>query len=224
MYIIFKYYSYKLKVQMISMPQMVAALHSFVGIAATIVGYASFFKEDVLKNHEKIQLVETYLGVFIGAVTFTGSVVAYGKLDGKIRSQSLILCGCFRHVLNLIILILSFVLLIFFVIYTDLIYLYIMTVLALFLGWHLVMAIGGADMPVVVSMLNSYSGWATSASGFMLDNRLLIISGALIGSSGAILSYIMCRAMNRSFFSVIAGGFGIEVDTGNRILFIFIIF
>lgn len=209
---------------MISMPQMVAALHSFVGIAATIVGYASFFKEDFLKNHEKIQLVETYLGVFIGAITFTGSVVAYGKLDGKIRSESLILCGCFRHVLNLIILIFSFVLLIFFVIYADLIYLYIMTVLALFLGWHLVMAIGGADMPVVVSMLNSYSGWATSASGFMLDNRLLIISGALIGSSGAILSYIMCRAMNRSFFSVIAGGFGIEVDTGNRILFIFIIF
>jgi len=196
------------------MPQMVAALHSFVGIAATIIGYASFLKEDVFKVHEKIQLVETFLGVFIGAITFTGSVVAYGKLDAKISSKPLILCGCFRHVLNLTIIILSTILMICFVVEEDLIYLYIMTVLAMFLGWHLVMAIGGADMPVVVSMLNSYSGWATSASGFMLDNRLLIISGALIGSSGAILSYIMCRAMNRSFVSVIAGGFGIETNTG----------
>ena len=207
---------------MISMPQMVAALHSFVGVAATIIGYASFLKEDVLKIHEKIQLVETFLGVFIGAITFTGSVVAYGKLDGKIRTSPLILCGCFRHVLNLIIIILSTILMILFVVEEDLIYLYIMTVLALFLGWHLVMAIGGADMPVVVSMLNSYSGWATSASGFMLDNRLLIISGALIGSSGAILSYIMCRAMNRSFFSVIAGGFGIETSTVSDRNFIYI--
>lgn len=195
---------------MISMPQMVAALHSFVGIAATIIGFASFLKEDVLGKHEKIQLVETFLGVFIGAITFTGSVVAYGKLDGRIGSKPLILCGCFRHILNLTVIILSTVLLICFVVEENLIYLYVMTVLALFLGWHLVMAIGGADMPVVVSMLNSYSGWATSASGFMLNNRLLIISGALIGSSGAILSYIMCRAMNRSFVSVIAGGFGIE--------------
>ena len=201
---------------MIAMPQMVAALHSFVGIAATIIGYASFLKEDFLNHHEKIQLVETYLGVFIGAVTFTGSVVAYGKLDAKISSKSLIICGCFRHVLNLVIIVLSVVLMICFVVEEQLIYMYIMTGLALFLGWHLIMAIGGADMPVVVSMLNSYSGWATSASGFMLNNRLLIVSGALIGSSGAILSYIMCKAMNRSFVSVIAGGFGTEVDTSER--------
>ena len=197
---------------MISMPQMIAALHSFVGIAATIVGYSSFFKEQTVGKHESLQLVETYLGIFIGALTFTGSIVAWGKLQGTIRSEPFLIfppAKGARHLLNFIIIVVSLILMIVFVNDVNPIYLYIMTGLSLFIGWHLVMAIGGADMPVVVSMLNSYSGWATSASGFMLKNYLLIISGALIDSSGAILSYIMCRAMNRSFFAVISGGFGL---------------
>jgi NAD(P) transhydrogenase subunit beta len=155
--------------------------------------------------------IETFIGVFIGAITFTGSVVACGKLEGKITSTPLLLLGPGRHVINGVMIIGSFLLMIGFVMTSGgaaSAFLVIMTFIAFFLGWHLIMAIGGADMPVVVSMLNSYSGWTTSASGFLLENDLLVITGALVGSSGAILSYIMCKAMNRSFFSVIAGGFG----------------
>ena len=203
-----------LRVEMIAMPQMVAILHSFVGLAATIVGFASFAKNEAA-DIENLKNIETSLGIFIGAVTFTGSVVAWGKLQGVIKSNPLIIGGSFRHWLNAGIILGALSLIIAFC-FDDrnIVYLLIICGLALFLGWHLVMAIGGADMPVVVSMLNSYSGWATAASGFMLENKLLIISGALIGSSGAILSYIMCKAMNRSFFSVISGGFGLEVATG----------
>ncbi|OCQ50934.1 NAD(P) transhydrogenase subunit beta [Photorhabdus australis subsp. thailandensis] len=202
------------KVEMTEMPELVAILHSFVGLAAVLVGFNSFiahdnFAEPVMEN---IHLTEVFLGVFIGAVTFTGSVVAFGKLCGKISSKPLMLPN--RHKLNLAALVISFVLLITFVktestglqIFTLL----IMTAIALAFGWHLVASIGGADMPVVVSMLNSYSGWAAAAAGFMLSNDLLIVTGALVGSSGAILSYIMCKAMNRSFISVIAGGFGTD--------------
>jgi NAD(P) transhydrogenase subunit beta len=201
-----------IKVEMIDMPQLVAALHSFVGIAATLVGYSKYIYESQLDGMDALHKIETFLGVLIGAITFTGSVVACGKLQGMISSTPLILMGWGRHVMNLVICISCFVLLGLFLTTDDndnaVYYLYYMTALALFLGWHLIMAIGGADMPVVVSMLNSYSGWTTSASGFLLDNNLLIITGALVGSSGAILSYIMCKAMNRSFFSVIMGGFG----------------
>ena len=200
-----------LKVQMISMPQMVAALHSFVGLAATMVAFSNFFHKSDL---DVVEIVETVIGVFIGAVTFTGSVVACGKLQEWIRSDPLILCGSFRHFLNLFLITACVVLGVLFALEEveneDMrsYFLLAIAVIAGFLGWHLVMAIGGADMPVVVSMLNSYSGWATAASGFLLQNWLLIVTGALVGSSGAILSYIMCKAMNRSFFSVIAGGFG----------------
>lgn len=205
-----------MKVEMISMPQMVALLHSFVGVAATIIGFASFEKEEGNneKENQNLKNIETALGIFIGAVTFTGSVVAWGKLQGIISSSPLIIGGPFRHFLNGGVILGSISLIIAFCFDSEnILYLVIVCVLALFLGWHLVMAIGGADMPVVVSMLNSYSGWATAASGFMLSNKLLIISGALIGSSGAILSYIMCKAMNRSFISVISGGFGMETST-----------
>ncbi|MEY1579015.1 Re/Si-specific NAD(P)(+) transhydrogenase subunit beta [Providencia manganoxydans] len=202
------------KVEMTEMPELVAILHSFVGLAAVLVGFNSFIAseghlEPVMEN---IHLIEVFLGIFIGAVTFTGSIVAYGKLSGKISSKPMMLPN--RHKLNLAALVVSFVLLLIFVktnsvglqVFTML----IMTVIALAFGWHLVASIGGADMPVVVSMLNSYSGWAAAAAGFMLSNDLLIVTGALVGSSGAILSYIMCKAMNRSFFSVIAGGFGTD--------------
>ncbi|EMI5489381.1 Re/Si-specific NAD(P)(+) transhydrogenase subunit beta [Providencia stuartii] len=202
------------KVEMTEMPELVAILHSFVGLAAVLVGFNSFIAseghlEPVMEN---IHLTEVFLGIFIGAVTFTGSIVAYGKLSGKISSKPMMLPN--RHKLNLAALVVSFVLLLIFVktnsvglqVFTML----IMTVIALAFGWHLVASIGGADMPVVVSMLNSYSGWAAAAAGFMLSNDLLIVTGALVGSSGAILSYIMCKAMNRSFFSVIAGGFGTD--------------
>lgn len=201
-----------LNVEMIAMPQLVACLHSFVGIAATVVGYGSYFSGEKLDDtaHD----LEMYIGIFIGVVTFIGSVIAWGKLSGRIDGNPLIICGSFRHLLNLIDVIVVIVLGALFVSTHQLIYINIMVVFALFLGWHLIMAIGGADMPVVVSMLNSYSGWATAASGFMLENNLLIISGALVGSSGAILSYIMCKAMNRAFWSVIAGGFGLEPTTG----------
>lgn len=198
-----------LRVEMINMPQMVAALHSFVGLSATLVSFSHF-----LLNPEQsvLEIIETSLGVFIGAITFTGSIVAYGKLNGDIRGDPLILCGWGRHVLNLVCILTCVALGVVFGVVDDLLtqalVLLASAVVAGFIGWHLVMAIGGADMPVVVSMLNSYSGWATSASGFLLENQLLIITGALVGSSGAILSYIMCKAMNRSFFSVIAGGFG----------------
>ncbi|WP_434524951.1 Re/Si-specific NAD(P)(+) transhydrogenase subunit beta [Photorhabdus asymbiotica] len=202
------------KVEMTEMPELVAILHSFVGLAAVLVGFNSFIAHDsfVEPVMENIHLTEVFLGVFIGAVTFTGSVVAFGKLCGKISSKPLMLPN--RHKLNLAALVISFVLLITFVktestglqVFTLL----IMTAIALAFGWHLVASIGGADMPVVVSMLNSYSGWAAAAAGFMLSNDLLIVTGALVGSSGAILSYIMCKAMNRSFVSVIAGGFGTD--------------
>lgn len=205
-----------LKVEMTGMPELVALLHSFVGLAAVLVGYNSFItlagaeggghNSTMLLN---IELTEIYLGVFIGAVTFTGSVVAFGKLRGKISSKALALPG--KHVLNLLAIIVSIVLMVLFVnTGGSVLYLGVMTVIALLVGLHLVASIGGADMPVVISMLNSYSGWAAAAAGFMLSNDLLIITGALVGSSGAILSYIMCKAMNRSFISVIAGGFGNE--------------
>jgi len=202
-----------LKVEMIMMPQMVAALHSFVGIAATLVGYSKYLHENELNETMGIiEKSETFVGVFMGAITFTGSVVAFAKLQGLISGIPLLICGRGRHVLNILAMILIFGLGYLFLFAEDetlaLQSLMAMTGISFFVGWHLVMAIGGADMPVVVSMLNSYSGWTTSASGFLLQNNLLIITGALVGSSGAILSYIMCRAMNRSFFSVIMGGFG----------------
>lgn len=166
---------------------------------------------------ENIHLTEVFLGLFIGAVTFTGSLVAFGKLHGKISSRPLMLPR--RHQMNLAALVISFLLLILFVrsdnIGLQVLALLLMTLIALAFGWHLVASIGGADMPVVVSMLNSYSGWAAAAAGFMLSNDLLIVTGALVGSSGAILSYIMCKAMNRSFISVIAGGFGTDTSVGD---------
>ena len=199
------------RVQMTQMPELVAILHSFVGMAAVLVGFASYLDPNIqLTGVEKtIHNVEIYLGILIGAVTFTGSVVAFGKLNGMIGSKPLLLPA--RHWLNLGILIACIVIGNWFLgadheVGTKA--LLIMTALALLFGIHMVMAIGGADMPVVISMLNSYSGWAAAATGFMLSNDLLIITGALVGSSGAILSYIMCRAMNRNFVSVIMGGFG----------------
>ncbi|WP_350432593.1 Re/Si-specific NAD(P)(+) transhydrogenase subunit beta [Shewanella sp. H8] len=233
-----------LKVEMTEMPELVAILHSFVGLAAVLVGFNSFID---IQPHEvseivvvlgqdlnttlatakaafveanaaqqaehltgamlNIHLVEVFLGIFIGAVTFTGSIVAFAKLRGLISSKALMLPH--RHKLNLLAVVVSFILMVMFVqaggAVTPII---LMTLIAFAFGWHLVASIGGADMPVVVSMLNSYSGWAAAAAGFMLSNDLLIVVGALVGSSGAILSYIMCKAMNRSFISVIAGGFG----------------
>jgi NAD(P) transhydrogenase subunit beta len=200
------------KVEMTAMPQLIAILHSFVGLAAVLVGFGSYIDPDsqALEGVEKnIHLVEVFAGVFIGAITLTGSVIAWGKLDGKIMSRPLLYPG--RHTVNIALVIISIVLGVFFVKAPGtegMIYLIIMTVIALYIGVMLVMAIGGADMPVVISMLNSYSGWAAAAAGFMLGNDLLIVTGALVGSSGAILSIIMCEAMNRSFWSVIFGGFG----------------
>jgi len=200
------------KVEMTSMPQLVAILHSFVGLAAVLVGYGSYLDpktQALIGTDHTIHLVEVFIGVFIGAITFTGSIIAWGKLEGKIRSKPLVYPG--RHAVNIILLLISIALGAMFTMAhgTDgIMYLYIMTAIASFIGVMLVMAIGGADMPVVVSMLNSYSGWAAAAAGFMLGNDLLIITGALVGSSGAILSIIMCDAMNRSFLSVIFGGFG----------------
>lgn len=210
-------------VKMTEMPELVAFMHSLVGLAACTIGFASFIDTtplDVpakdLVASETIHLIEIYVGILIGAVTFSGSVIAFGKLSGKIGGKPLIIPG--RHLLNLVGLLI--------VIYYGYVFvaagglhgqaptvavmipLIVMTVLALLFGVHMVMAIGGADMPVVVSMLNSYSGWAAAATGFMLSNDLLIVVGALVGSSGAILSYIMCRAMNRKFLAVISGGFG----------------
>ena len=196
------------KVEMTEMPELIALLHSFVGMAAVLVGYNSYLNaHTVAADMHTIHLVEVFIGVFIGAITFTGSLVAFGKLNGKISSKPLALP--FKHGLNLAALVVSALLLTWFMkVDGSLFPLLLMTLIALAFGWHLVAAIGGADMPVVVSMLNSYSGWAAAAAGFMLENDLLIVTGALVGSSGAILSYIMCQAMNRSFFSVIAGGFG----------------
>jgi NAD(P) transhydrogenase subunit beta len=202
------------RVEMTAMPQLVAILHSFVGAAAVLVGIATAMNHSqVLGGVEaRIHEIEIFLGVFVGAVTFTGSVIAYGKLQGLIGSKPLLLPG--RHVINLIAILASLYLGSWFVFHGNYFApvwpLLAVTVIACLLGIHLVMAIGGADMPVVVSMLNSYSGWAAAAAGFMLENDLLIITGALVGSSGAILSYIMCHAMNRSFLSVILGGFGAD--------------
>ena len=227
------------KVEMTQMPELIALLHSFVGLAAVLVGISSYAAPgDVAPEMHTIHLVEVFIGIFIGAVTFTGSLVAFGKLNGKISSKPLQLPH--KHTLNLAALAASLVLLIVFLQnshaqeVTETLYrmvdgqpvaalvrpvssqgimifaLAAMTLIAFAFGWHLVASIGGADMPVVVSMLNSYSGWAAAAAGFMLSNDLLIVTGALVGSSGAILSYIMCKAMNRSFISVIAGGFGTD--------------
>jgi H+-translocating NAD(P) transhydrogenase subunit beta len=201
------------RVQMTSMPQLVAILHSFVGAAAVLVGFAITAQADshFQGTEATIHRIETFVGIFVGAVTFTGSVVAFVKLQGIIRIKPLLLPG--RHLLNLAAVLMCVVLGVQFVVAdgaAPLLPLIVQTVLASLIGIHLVMAIGGADMPVVVSMLNSYSGWAAAAAGFMLSNDLLIITGALVGSSGAILSYIMCAAMNRSFLSVILGGFGAD--------------
>ncbi len=200
------------RVQMTQMPELVAILHSLVGLAAVLVGFANFMDPNVHFTGVELVIhdIETYIGVLIGAVTFSGSVIAFGKLSGKISGKPLMLPA--RHWLNLVLVIAMIWFGREFVagspIGEGMMPLIIMTAIALVLGIHMVMAIGGADMPVVVSMLNSYSGWAASATGFMLSNDLLIVTGALVGSSGAILSYIMCRAMNRKFLAVIAGGFG----------------
>ena len=201
------------KVQMTQMPELVAAMHSLVGLAACLVGFASYVDTSTVfptAAEKTIHEVEIYIGILIGAVTFSGSVIAFGKLSGKIGGKPLLLPA--RHWLNLagLLVVIWFgrVFLNAHDIQSGMTPLIIMTVIALLFGMHMVMAIGGADMPVVVSMLNSYSGWAAAATGFMLSNDLLIVVGALVGSSGAILSYIMCRAMNRNFISVIAGGFG----------------
>ena len=205
------------RVEMVQMPQLVAMLHSFVGLAAVLVGFASYLDPHAhYQGAEKtIHEVEIYLGVFIGAVTFTGSIIAFGKLQGTIGGKPLMLPA--RHWLNLAGIVATIWLGYLFLNASSpqagLTPLIIMTVIAFLLGIHLVMAIGGADMPVVVSMLNSYSGWAAAATGFMLSNDLLIVTGALVGSSGAILSYIMCRAMNRNFVAVIMGGFGTSGGT-----------
>ena len=202
-------------VEMTGMPELIALLHSFVGLAAVLVGWNGYFavedkpgQTEVAGSLLGIHHAEVFIGIFIGAVTFTGSIVAYLKLSARMRSAPLMLPG--KNLLNLGALAAFAVLTVLFVISPSLGLLIAVTVLALALGWHLVASIGGGDMPVVVSMLNSYSGWAAAASGFLLNNDLLIVTGALVGSSGAYLSYIMCQAMNRSFISVIAGGFGIE--------------
>lgn len=204
-----------IKVEMTAMPQLVAILHSFVGLAAVLVGFGSYLNPpNLIGAAHAIHLTEIYLGIFIGAITFTGSIIAWGKLQGKIMSRPLTYPG--QHLVLISIVVASLAILIRFVSIdqgvdlnnSGLNLLLVMTALSSVMGVLLVMAIGGADMPVVVSMLNSYSGWAAAAAGFMLSNNLLIVTGALVGSSGAILSYIMCKAMNRSFFSVIFGGFG----------------
>jgi len=224
------------KVEMTEMPQLVAALHSFVGLAAVFIGInaqlelsfvesftgninelSGFTKKIASKDSAEISImaVEIFLGVFIGAITFTGSVVAFGKLSGKIDGKVYKLPG--GHGLNLVALVISILLGLLYFNGSGIWTIIIMSILAGFIGWHLIMGIGGADMPVVVSMLNSYSGWAAAAIGFTLGNDLLIVTGALVGSSGAILSYIMCKAMNRHFISVILGGFGSQVQTETEI-------
>ncbi len=206
-------------VEMTGMPELIALLHSFVGLAAVLVGWNGYLHVEAHPEGAEARLLgaegllgihsaEVFIGVFIGAVTFTGSIVAYLKLSARIKSSPLLLPG--KNLLNIGALTAFTALTVWFVIDPQLWLLIAVTVVALALGWHLVASIGGGDMPVVVSMLNSYSGWAAAASGFLLENDLLIITGALVGSSGAYLSYIMCKAMNRSFVSVIAGGFGIE--------------
>ena len=210
-------------VEMTGMPELIALLHSFVGLAAVLVGWNGYLHiEANPEGADAVQMAadgmlgihsaEVFIGVFIGAVTFTGSVVANLKLSARIKSAPMMLPG--KNALNVATLVAFAALTTWFVVDPQLWLLVVVTVLALLLGWHLVASIGGGDMPVVVSMLNSYSGWAAAASGFLLANDLLIVTGALVGSSGAYLSYIMCRAMNRSFISVIAGGFGMESASG----------
>ena len=196
------------RVEMTGMPQLVAALHSFVGLAAVFIGINSELNPPALTDAVEIIIheVEIFLGVFIGAITFTGSIIAYGKLSGTIDGKALLLPG--RHLINIAMLVATLYLGWLYLGHAGTWTLVVMTIIAFIIGAHLVMAIGGADMPVVVSMLNSYSGWAAAATGFMLGNDLLIVTGALVGSSGAILSYIMCKAMNRNFLSVILGGWG----------------
>ncbi len=195
-------------VAMTGMPELIALLHSFVGLAAVLVGWnGALDSEHVPADFIAIHHGEVFIGVFIGAVTFTGSIVAFLKLSARISSSPLMLPG--KNFLNVGALVGFVGLTVWYIVTPDITLLIAVTVLALLLGWHLVASIGGGDMPVVVSMLNSYSGWAAAAAGFLLNNDLLIVTGALVGSSGAYLSYIMCKAMNRSFISVIAGGFGI---------------
>ncbi len=205
------------RVEMTQMPELIALLHSFVGAAAVLVAYTSFFEADddpaVKALYESLGTTgihngEVFLGVFIGAVTLTGSIVAFLKLSARLGSAPLVLPA--RHWLNLAAIVVSLGLMAWFVVDPHLLPLALMTLIALAFGWHLVASIGGGDMPVVISMLNSYSGWAAAATGFLLNNNLLIVAGALVGSSGAYLSYIMCVGMNRSFISVIAGGFGTD--------------
>ena len=206
------------RVQMTQMPELVAILHSLVGLAAVLVGFGNVLDpaKHLVGVERTIHDVETCVGILIGAITFSGSIIAFGKLNGSIGGKPLLLPA--RHWLNLGLLVIAVVTSNMFLSQSihgsGLVPLFLMTGVALLFGIHMVMAIGGADMPVVVSMLNSYSGWAASATGFMLSNDLLIVTGALVGSSGAILSYIMCRAMNRSFISVIAGGFGTDDSSG----------
>lgn len=196
------------RVEMSAVPQLIAILHSFVGLAAVLIGFSYFITNTLVVGsiESMIHRGEAFIGVFVGALTFTGSIVAWGKLQGVMRSSPVLLPA--RHFLNLAMLFSILVCGYFFLTGNQLFPLILACALSLIFGVHLVIAIGGADMPVVVSMLNSYSGWAAAATGFMLANDLLIVTGALVGSSGAILSYIMCRAMNRSFISVILGGFG----------------
>lgn len=196
-------------VQMTGMPELIALLHSFVGLAAVLVGWnGALYDAGLTGGLADIHHAEVFIGVFIGAVTFTGSIVAFLKLSARISSKPLMLPG--KNILNVGALVVFVALTVWYVVTPELWLLAVVTAVALALGWHLVASIGGGDMPVVISMLNSYSGWAAAAAGFLLDNDLLIVTGALVGSSGAYLSYIMCKAMNRSFLSVIAGGFGIE--------------
>ena len=208
-------------VEMTGMPELIALLHSFVGLAAVLVGWNGHLHAPGLTGAlADIHHAEVFIGIFIGGVTFTGSIVAFLKLSGRISSKPLMLPG--KNVLNLGAIVVFIALTVWYVMTPSLVLLIVVTVLSLALGWHLVASIGGGDMPVVVSMLNSYSGWAAAAAGFLLNNDLLIVTGALVGSSGAYLSYIMCKAMNRSFISVIAGGFGIaapakdDVDHGEH--------
>jgi H+-translocating NAD(P) transhydrogenase subunit beta len=196
------------RVEMTQMPELIALLHSFVGASAVLVGYGSYLATPAGEAGDAVHRVEVFLGVLVGAVTFTGSVVAFGKLSGRLASAPLTLPG--RNVLNLLALVVAAALLGWFLAAGPggIVPLLAMTAVALALGWHLVAAIGGGDMPVVISMLNSYSGWAAAAAGLTLGNDLLVVTGALVGASGAILSYLMCRAMNRSFWSVVLGGYG----------------
>ncbi|HEY3737500.1 MAG TPA: Re/Si-specific NAD(P)(+) transhydrogenase subunit beta [Jatrophihabitans sp.] len=211
-------------VQMTGMPELIALLHSFVGLAAVLVGWNGYLEVErapygevlfASNSLEKVHSAEVFIGIFIGAVTFTGSIIAFLKLSARIKSSPLMLPG--KNWLNIGALVAFVVLTVFYVASPNLGLLIAVTVLALALGLHLVASIGGGDMPVVVSMLNSYSGWAAAASGFLLNNDLLIVTGALVGSSGAYLSFIMCKAMNRSFISVIAGGFGIAAPSSGDV-------